>query len=160
MTTKQTNRIGLAFSLIFLAACGGGPQTGATSVPGRGALDVHVDPNPIRATHVSGETYDFPFHVILRETGGRPVNVTRVTATVHGPGGLTFARETWDADRIRSMGYSTSVGPNGELRYRFAPRKDVPDERLFGGVSAQLTVEGADDSGTPTTASTVVTVTR
>lgn len=121
---------------------------------------MQVDPNPIRATHVSGETYDFPFHVVVRETGGRPVNVTRVSATVHGPGGLTFARESWDAERIRSMGYSTSVGPNGELRYRFAPRKEVPDERLFGGVSAQLTVDAADDTGTPTSASTVVTVTR
>ncbi|MGZ5432425.1 MAG: hypothetical protein ACXW31_02585 [Thermoanaerobaculia bacterium] len=158
MTT--TRRIALFFSVIAVAACGGGPQSGVTSVPGRGAIAVQVDPNPIRATRVSGETYDFPFEVIVRETGGRPVNVTRVSATVLGPGGLTFARETYDADRIRSLGYSTAVGPNGELRYRFAPRKEVPDERLFGGVSAQLTVDAADDTGTPTSASTVVTVTR
>lgn len=158
MTT--TTRITLFFSVIALAACGGGPQSDVTSVPGRGAIAVQVDPNPIRATHVSGETYDFPFHVVVRETGGRPVNVTRVSATVHGPAGLTFARESWDAERIRSMGYSTTVGPNGELRYRFAPRKEVPDERLFGGVSAQLTVDAADDTGTPTSASTVVTITR
>ncbi len=158
MTT--TTRVALFLSVIALAACGGGPQSDVTSVPGRGAVAVQVEPNPIRATHVSGETYEFPFEVIVRETGGRPVNVRRVSATVHGPGGLTFARETYDADRIRSLGYSTTVPPNGELRYRFAPRKEVPDERLFGGVSAQLSVEAADDTGTPTSASTMVTVTR
>jgi hypothetical protein len=158
MTTTQ--RIAVFFSLIALAACGGGPQTGTTSVPGRGAIDVQVDPNPIHATNVSGNTYDFPFEVILRETGGRPVNVTSVTASVHGPGGFALARESYDANRIRSLGYATTVGANGELRYRFAPRKEVPDERLFGGVSAKLTVEGADDAGAPTSASTIVTVTR
>ena len=158
MTTFK--RFALGFSIVALAACGSGPQSGVHSVPGQGAIAVQVDPNPIRATHVSGDTYDFPFEVIVRETGGRPVNVTRVSATVKGMGGLTFANESWDAERIRSMGYSTSLGANGELRYRFAPRKEVPDERLFGGVSAQLTVEAVDDGGSPTSASTVVTVTR
>ena len=153
-------RLALSLTLIALAACGSGPQSGVRSVPGQGAIAVQVDPNPIRATHVSGETYDFPFEVIVRETGGRPVNVTRVSATVKGMGGLTFANESWDAARIRSMGYSTSVAANGELRYRFAPRKEVPDERLFGGVTAQLTVEAVDDGGSATSASTAVTVTR
>lgn len=153
-------RLTLSLTMIALAACGSGPQSGVHSVPGQGAIAVQVDPNPIRATHVSGDTYDFPFEVIVRETGGRPVNVTRVSATVKGMGGLTFANESWDAERIRSMGYSTSLSANGALRYRFAPRKEVPDERLFGGVSAQLTVEAVDDGGSPTSASTVVTVTR
>ncbi len=147
-------------SLMVLAACSSGPQPGTTAVPGRGVLAVEVVPNPIRATLVSGTTYDFPFEVILRETGGRPVTVTSVTATVHALGGFPVAREAYDADRIRSLGFPTTVPANGELRYRFAPRKEVPDERLFGGVSAQLTVEGTDDSGTPASASTTVTVTR
>jgi hypothetical protein len=158
MTTMR--RITLLCSLIVLAACSSGPQSDTTSVPGRGALAVEVVPNPIRATLVSGTTYDFPFEVILRETGGRPVTVTSVTATVHALGGFAVAREEYDADRIRSLGYGTTVPANGELRYRFAPRKEVPDERLFGGVSAQLTVEGADDGRTPASASTTVTVTR
>lgn len=153
-------RIALLLSMTILAACGGGPQSDTTSVPGRGALAVRVDPNPIRATPVSGSMYDFPFEVIVRETGGRAVTVTNVTATVHGPGGFTVAREAYDAARIRSLGYNTTIPANGEVRYRFAPRKEVPDERLFGGVSAQLTVEGTDDSGAPTSASTTVTVTR
>lgn len=153
-------RLALALTMIALAACGGGPRTSVQSVPGQGAIAVQVEPNPIVATLVSGETYNFPFEVIVRETGGRPVNVTRVTATVKGFGGMTFANESWDADRIRAMGYSTSIGANGELRYRFAPRREVPDERLFGGVTTQLTVDAVDDAGSPTSASTVVTVTR
>jgi len=153
-------RAALSVSLLLFLACASGPRPGTTSVPGRGAISVQVDPNPIRATHVSGNTYEFPFEVIVRETGGRPVNVTRVTTTVHGPGGFALARESYDADRIRALGYGTTVGPNGEIRYRFSPRRDVPDERLFGGVSAQLTVEGADDTGTSTSTSTVVTVSR
>lgn len=112
------------------------------------------------ATRVSGNTYDFPFEVIVRETGGRPVNVQRVTATVSLGGGLTLARESWDAERIRSMGYNTTLGPNSEIRYRFTPREEVPDERLFGGVSAELKVEATDDTGTETNATTVVTVRR
>lgn len=158
MTT--TRRIALFLSVITLAACGGGPQTGVTSMPGQGAIAVRIDPNPIRARSVSGNTYDFPFDVIVRETGGRPVTITQVSATVHAPGGLVVARERYDADRIRALGFSTSLGANAELRYHFAPRKDVPDERLFGGVSAQLTVDATDDASSPTSASTVVTVTR
>lgn len=158
MTTIR--RIALLFSIVALAACGSGPQPGTTSVPGHGAIAVQVEPNPIRATLISGTTYDFPFEVVVRETGGRPVDVTRVAATVLAPGGISLARESWDAERIRSMGYATTVGANGERRFRFSPRKEVPDERLFGGVSAQLTVDATDDTGSPTTASTVVTVTR
>ena len=154
-------RIAIALALLFVAAaCGSGPQPGVTGAPGHGALAIQVVPNPILATRVSGDTYDFPFDVIVRETGGRPVNVTRVTATVYGPGGVNLHRESWDAARIRALGYDTSLDANGERRYRFAPRKEVPDDRLFGGISAELKVEGTDDTATPTSATTVVTVRR
>ncbi|HEV7241889.1 MAG TPA: hypothetical protein VGQ36_21845 [Thermoanaerobaculia bacterium] len=146
--------------MIALAACAGGPRPGVESVPGQGAITVQVIPNPIRATQVSGAMYDFPFEVIVRETGGRPVNVTRVSASVKGFGGMTLANEMYDAERLRALGFSTSVAANGELRYRFAPRREVPDERLFNGVSVQLTVDAVDDGGSPTSASTMVTVTR
>lgn len=158
--TTNIQRTALALSLLIVAACGSGPQTGTTSVPGHGAIAVQVEPNPIRATPASGTMYDFPFDVIVRETGGHPVNVTRVSATVQMPGGLVVARETYDADRIRSLGFRTDIPANGELRYHFAPRKEVPDDRLFGGVSAELRVDATDDSGAATSASTAVTVTR
>jgi hypothetical protein len=150
----------LILSLILTGACQSGPQSRTSATPGQGAVAIQVVPNPIVAQRVSGETFDFPFEVILRESGGRPITVNRVTATVHGPGGLQLSRESWDADKIRSMGYSVDVGAGGEVRYRFAPRQKVPDDRLFGSVSAELRVDATDDSGAPTNARTVVTVVR
>jgi hypothetical protein len=136
------------------------PQSTSTTAPGHGAVAIQIAPNPIVARQVSGDTYDFPFEVIVRETGGHAVEIQRVSATVRGPGGFALGSESWDAARIRSMGYSPSIGANGELRYRFAPRKEVPDDRLFGSVAAELRVEGTDGTGTPTVATTTVTITR
>jgi hypothetical protein len=153
-------KLAFALTLLVLAACGRGPQDGVTSVPGHGAIAVQVVPNPIRATKVSGNTYDFPFEVVVRETAGRPVTVSRVGIRVVFAGGFTLHEETWDAARIRSMGFETSVQGRTEVRYRFNPRKEVPDDRLFGGVTAELRVEAVDDTGTATSATTSVTVTR
>jgi hypothetical protein len=155
---------GLLFALVValviaLTACSSA-RPGVSSVPGQGAVAIEVIPNPIVATPVSGNTYDFPFEVVVRETGGRPITVQHVTATVSLGGGLTLGRESWDAGRIRSMGYNTALGPNSEVRYRFVQRKEVPDARLFGSVSAELKVEATDDTGAVTSATTVVTVRR
>ena len=150
----------LPLALVLLAACNSGPKNSVTAAPGQGAVAIQVTPNPIVATRVSGDTYDFPFEVIARETGGRPITVTKVTATVFAPGGFSIGGDSWDAERIRSMGYSTTINAHSEVRYRFAPRKEVPDERLFSGVSAELRVDAVDDTGSATSATTTVTVRR
>ncbi len=152
-------RAGLLPILLIATFCVG-RGTPSTSVPGHGAISIEVIPNPIVAIHVSGDTYDFPLEIVVRETGGRPVDVTRVTATVYALGGIRLGSESYDTGRINSLGYSTRIPPNGELRYRFTPRRSIPNERLFGGVSADLRVEAQDDTGTPTTAATTVTVRR
>jgi hypothetical protein len=144
---------------IALAACSSGPRPGTTSVPGRGAITVEIAPSPIIAHQVSGETYEFPFDVIIRETGGRPVTVTRVSTTVF-TSGLNVGGDSWDANEIRKMGFSPTVPARGELRYHFAPRRSVPDERLFSSLSAELKVEAVDDSVAPTSATAAVTVRR
>lgn len=124
-------------------------------------MSIEILPNPIVAHAVSGSSqYEFPFEVVVRETGGRPVTVTSVSADLFALGGLKVGSEEWDANKIRSMGYGVDIPAHGELRYRFNPRRDVPDERLFGGVRAELRVDARDDTGATTSASTTVTVTR
>jgi hypothetical protein len=155
------NKLALSVAMLAaLAACQSGPRDGVTSVPGHGAISVQVVPNPIVATKVSGNTYDFPFEVVVRETAGRPVTVNRVGVRVFFAGGLTLHEESWDAERIRALGFDTQLGGHGEARFKFAPRKEVPDDRLFSGVSAELRVDATDDTGTATSASTSVTVRR
>ena len=128
--------------------------------PGHGAITVQVAPNPIVAQPVTGNVYDFPFDVIVRETGGRAVNITRVTADVTAIGGIRVAQDAYDAAKINSLGFPTTLAPNGELRYHFSPRRSVPDESLFSGVSAELTVDATDETSTATSARTTVTVRR
>jgi hypothetical protein len=149
-----------ALALFFATACASTHpgQTSASAQPGHGAISLTIAPNPIVATKVSGTTYDFPFDVVIRETGGHAVTITRVSADVTALGGIHVANETYDAARIQQMGYSTSVPASGELRYHFAPRRDVTDDRLFTGVSADLRVDATDDTGTNTSAATTVTV--
>jgi hypothetical protein len=155
-------RVAILPLLIAVASCRT-PQAGSgttVSLPGHGAISIQIVPNPIVAIPAGGNSYDFPVDVIVRETGGRGVTVNRVTATVYGPAGIRIGDESWDAARIRNAGYQTNLPGNGELRYHFVPRKSVPDDRLFGGVHAELRVDAYDDTNTPTSATTTVSITR
>jgi len=144
----------------LLTACGTSHPAGQASIPGHGAINVQVVPNPIVARHVSGETYDFPFDVAVHETGGRAVTISRVSAVVFGPAGIQLDSESWDAARINAAGYSTNVPGNGELRVHFDPRKSVPSSDVFGGVHAEVRVDAYDETGTPASATVDVSVTR
>ncbi|HEX9982864.1 MAG TPA: hypothetical protein VGF69_06350 [Thermoanaerobaculia bacterium] len=155
---KRVAVLPLFLLLTFCAGGRGGDDT--MSQPGHGALSIQIVPNPIVARGAGGNMYDFPFEVLIRETGGRAVTIDRVSADVLALGSIPVANESYDSAKIAGLGYATTVPANGELRYRFTPRHEVTDERLFGGVSAQLSVEGRDDTGTPATARTTVTVTR
>jgi hypothetical protein len=135
-------------------------QTRASSTPGHGAIKLTVNPNPVVAKSVSGNTYDFPFDVVVKETGGHPVTITRVSANVYAGGGIPVATESYDAARIAQLGFATTIQANGEIHYHFAPRKDVPDERLFSTVYGDVRVEALDDAGTPASTTTTIRVTR
>ena len=157
-------RLTLIAILLTLAGCSsGGNGAGSSSpaaAPGHGAISIQITPNPIVATKAGGDQYDFPFEVVVRETGGRAVTINRVSADVLALGTIRVASESYDAARITQLGYPTTVPAGGELRYRFNPRRSVSDDRLFGGVSAEIRVDATDDSGAPVTARTTVTVTR
>ena len=152
----------LIVPLLLCAAFCTTPQSGShtAALPGHGAISLQIVPNPIVARPVSGNTYDFPVDIVVRETGGRSVTVSRVTATVYGPAGIRLCDESWDAAQIKSAGYSPNLPGNGEVRYHFVPRKSVPDDRLFGSVRAELRVDAYDETAIPTSATTTVTVTR
>lgn len=148
--------------LLLSAACASHPagSTQSSGQPGHGAISMTVVPNPIVATSLGGDMYEFPFEVVLRETGGHPVTITRVSADVYAFGSLKVATESYDASKINSLGYSTTLPANGELRYAFRPRKQVTDDRLFGGVTAEVRVDAVDDTGTAASATTTVGVRR
>jgi hypothetical protein len=151
----------VAFAVALAACATKQGTTSQSSLPGHGALSITIVPNPIVAKPAGGSMYDFPFDVVIRETGGKPVMISRVTTDVYALGGaVKVASETHDASKIVALGYPTTVAANGELRYHFAPRKSVTDDRLFGGVTGEVTVEGNDSRGTSTTARVSVTVTR
>lgn len=155
-------RLAIAFLLFCITACAT-PRAGTTrssGLQGHGAIAIQVVPNPVVAHLVSGNTYEFPFDVVVRETGGRAVTISRVSANVYALGGVQVATENYDATRIASLGYSMNLPGNGELRYHFSPRKTVTNERLFSGVSAQVRVDAYDDTNTPTSATVTVTVTK
>ncbi len=153
-------RVALVPFALLVSFCAGGRGPASTSVAGHGALTIQISPNPVVATRIRGSIYDFPFEVVLRETGGHPVDVDRVSANVLALGGIQVASESYDAARIASLGYSTHVPANGEMHYRFDQRRDVTNDLLFQGVSAEIRVDGQDETGTPTTAGTRVSVTK
>jgi hypothetical protein len=146
----------VAIVLLVCAAC----ATQTSSPPGHSAISLTVVPNPVVAQKVSRDTYDFPFDVVVRESGGRPVSINRVSADLYALGGIKIGGESYDAAKINALGYSTNVPANGELRYHFAPRKSVQDDRLFGQVSADVRADATDETGTATSATVRVTVTR
>ena len=157
-------KVRLAIALVSLIAAfcsgGGGGTSQPVVSPGKASLEIFVQPNPIVATKVSGDTYDFPFEIGIRERGGVAVEIQRVGIDVLTLGTISVYERTYGREEIVRLGYPTSVRANGEIRYRFTPRKEVPDDRLFGAVTAELWVEGTDTGGNLVRATTRVTVTR
>jgi hypothetical protein len=153
-------RLAIIALLILPLACAT-PRPGTTrntSTPGRGAITLTVTPNPVIATNIGGKTYDFPFDVVVKETGGHPVTIERVTANVYAGGGIPVASESYDAAKIQSLGFATTIQAKGELRYHFDPHKEVPDDSLFNSVYGDVRVEAIDDNGSRASSTTTITV--
>jgi hypothetical protein len=132
----------------------------STTTPGRGAIKLTITPNPVLATSLGGTKYDFPFDAVIKETGGHPVTVDSVTANVYAGGGILVTTETYDAAKIQSLGFATTILAKGELRYHFDPRKDVTDDHLLNSAYGDVRVEATDDNGSRVSSTTTITVVK
>ncbi len=121
----------LAIPALALVSCSADSPGRTPTEPGHGALEIAVVPNPIMATHVSGNTYEFPFDVHVRNPGSVPVSINNVQIDVTAFGGLKIYSESKSAADIQGYGYPTEVAPGETLSYHFEPREEVPDERLL-----------------------------
>jgi len=146
--------------LLLSAACATTQDADSrpSTQPGHGAIAMTIVPNPIVATSLGGGMYEFPFEIVVRETGGHPVRITNVSTDVYALGAFRVASESYDAAKINSLGYATSLPAYGELRYAFRPRKQVTDQRLFGGVTAEVQADAVDDTGMSASTSTTVSI--
>jgi len=153
-------RLAIIALVLFPLACATnrGGATKSTSTPGHGKITLTITPNPVIATNAGGNTYEFPIDVVIKETGGHPVTIDRVTANVFAAGGIPVASESYDEAKIKSLGFATMIQANGEIRYHFVPRKDVPDTSLFSTVYGDVRVEGTDDNGARTSSTTTITL--
>jgi hypothetical protein len=152
-------RLAVIALLVLPIACAHQPGTSRTPVTrGHGAITLTVTPNPVLASNAGGTMYDFPFDVVIKETGGHPVTIDRVIANVYAGGGISVATKTFDAEKIKGAGFSTTIAAKGEVRYHFSPREDVPDDRLLSSVYGDVRVEAIDDNGTRASANTMITV--
>jgi hypothetical protein len=151
--------------LLLLAAGCVRPAPAPSATPAaevsRGVLQIVVEPNPIVAIPVEGDTWQFPITLRIREIGGTSVEIERVGVDVFAVGGLKVYSTTLDQAEIDARGFSRQLPPNGEIRYRLTPRQKIPDARLFSSVVAELWVEATDAGGaTPSTRTRVSVVAR
>jgi hypothetical protein len=152
-------KLALIALVLIPLACAHQPGTSKTpTTRGHGVITLTVTPNPVLATNAGGTMYDFPFDVVIKETGGHPITIDRVIANVYAGGGISVATKSFDAEKIKAAGFSTTIAAKGEVRYHFIPREDVPDDRLFSSVYGDVRVEAIDDNGTRASANTMITV--
>lgn len=145
----------LAIPALLFAICA---CSSTGSAAGHGAIAVQVNPNPVRVQQGFKESFHFPVEVVVRETGGHPVRIARVSVRVEGPGGRNIGGGRWNAREIGKMGLPTTVPANGEVRMTLGPVRGVIDERQFSGVSAKVVVQALDETNTEAQGWTSVTV--
>jgi hypothetical protein len=97
---------------------------------------------------------------VVKETGGHPVTIDKVTASVYAGGGIPVATESYDAAKIKSLGFATSIQAKHEVHYHFVPRMEVTDDHLFSALYGDVRVEGLDDNGARVSSTATITVTK
>ncbi len=129
----------------------------SVSVPVRGQIDLDIQPNPVRAKRVDGETWTFPFEVVLREVGGVDIEIEEIRARVT-VGGIAVLTQVVDPEEGERRGYDMTIEAGGVLHAGFSPTRAVPDARLLEMARAELTVVAVDRYGRRSEASRTVRV--
>jgi hypothetical protein len=146
--------------VLFPLACATSRPGKTKIAPTRGhaTITLTITPNPVVATNVGGNVYEFPFDVVVKESGGHPVTIDRATANVYAGGGISVTTESYDAAKIKTLGFATTIPAKGEIHYHFNPRKDVPDDGLLSSAYGDVRVEATDDNGSRASTTTTITV--
>ncbi|HXA19599.1 MAG TPA: hypothetical protein VN380_21605 [Thermoanaerobaculia bacterium] len=156
-------RLALIALVCLPLACASQQRPGtnkSTATSGRGEIKLTITPSPVVAASVSGSAYDFPFDAVVKETGGHPITIDKVTASVYAGGGIPVAAQSFDADKIKSLGFATSIQAKHEIHYHLVPRMDVTDDHLFSAIYGDVRVEGLDDNGARVSSMATITVTK
>lgn len=124
----------------------------------RGQLSFDIYPNPIIATRIEKNVWEFPFDVSVREVGGVEVEIVGMQVDVFFLSGVRIFSQPYGPDELSRRQLPTRVSAGANLQYSFAPRREVPSEMLIRGVSAEIIIEGIDAQGRSTEARTRVTV--
>ncbi|HVR44021.1 MAG TPA: hypothetical protein VMS56_11335 [Thermoanaerobaculia bacterium] len=141
---------------LLAAGCSGAlPESPAISVRGRVALEIH--PEPIVARRLGADDWQFPFEVVLRETGGVDVEIEAIRVEVR-VGGFPLTRQIFDSEEVRRRGYPTIIEGGGVLQLAFAPVRRVADLRLLAFARAEITIEAVDRYGRRSEASRALRV--
>lgn len=151
----------IALVLLPIGCASSRPDKTKTPITrGHAIIALTITPNPVVAKNVGGNAYEFPFDVVVKETGGHPVTIDRVIANVYAGGGISVAMETYDREKIKTLGFATAIPARGEIQYHFNPRKDISDEGLLSSAYGDVRVEATDDNGTRASTKTTITVRR
>jgi len=120
-----------------------------------------VNPNPILAMPVAGMsgTYDFPFEVVLTETGGQTVTITALHIDIKALG-IPVSSKTYDAAYLQARNESPIIPASSVVRYNFDIREDTPDAAFSSNVTADIRVEGVDDRANPVRQTVTVSIRR
>ncbi len=147
-------RISSLMLLLFAAlSC----SSGAGIQPAQGNLRIAVNPNPIVAYPEAGSVYRFPFTVTLTNIGGRAVNVQQVSVDVYA-GNFRVYSDRMEQTELAKRGVPVVIEAGRQVEYPLSPKETVPDASYFDRISANVQVEGVDESGSPAIASVRVTV--
>ncbi|HEU5161842.1 MAG TPA: hypothetical protein VFV54_01735 [Thermoanaerobaculia bacterium] len=142
--------------LLVVSACAGVAPESVT-VPARGEIDLDIQPNPVRARRLEGETWTFPFEVVLREVGGVDIEIEEIRATVT-IAGVSVLTQVVDPEEAERRGYDMTIDAGGVLHAGFSPTRHVPDARLLEMARAELTVVAIDRYGRRSQANRTVRV--